>query len=55
VIGNALGGVLGIALYALLARLLGGRTNRVLRIAAIVLTIGALVFYAFIFARSSTR
>jgi glycopeptide antibiotics resistance protein len=55
VIGNAGGGLLGIALYALLPRLLGTRTDRVLRIAAISLTIGALVFSAFLFARSSTH
>jgi glycopeptide antibiotics resistance protein len=55
VIGNALGGILGIAVYAVLARALGARTDRILRIAAIILTAAALVFYAFLFVRSSTR
>ena len=55
VIGNALGGLVGVALYALLARALGTRTDSALRAAAIVLTAGALVFYAVLFVRSSTR
>jgi len=55
VIGNALGGILGIAVYGLLARALGARTDRVLRVVAVILTVGALALYAVLFARSSTR
>jgi glycopeptide antibiotics resistance protein len=52
VLSNTLGGVVGIGVYALLARILGSRTNRVLSIVILVLTSGSLLFLAFLFSRS---
>lgn len=44
VIDNALGGVLGIAIYAVVARILKGRTNLVLNILLAVVTVAFLLF-----------
>ncbi|MGO4300956.1 VanZ family protein [Leifsonia sp. RAF41] len=48
VLANALGGVLGIGIYAGVARLLGARTNRVLNAVALVLTIVVVLAWAFL-------
>lgn len=44
VIDNAIGGVLGIVIYAVLARILKGRTNLVLNILLTVVTVAFLIF-----------
>jgi glycopeptide antibiotics resistance protein len=48
VLGNTTGGLVGIGIYALSARLLGPRTNRVLTIVALVVTVLALAFFTFL-------
>jgi glycopeptide antibiotics resistance protein len=55
VLGNALGGAIGIGIYALLTKLLGARTDRVIVVVASILTLGALAFYAVLFLHSNTR
>jgi glycopeptide antibiotics resistance protein len=46
VLGNTLGGVIGIGIYAVLNQVLGTRTNRVLNTVGLVLTVCALVLVA---------
>jgi glycopeptide antibiotics resistance protein len=48
VIGNTVGGLAGIGFYALVRLILRQRTDRVLSIAALVITIVALVFFGFL-------
>lgn len=49
VLSNTLGGILGIGIFAALARLLGAtRTNRVLNIVALALTIVVMLLWAFL-------
>jgi glycopeptide antibiotics resistance protein len=52
VLGNTLGGAIGIGIYALAAKILKNRTHRVLTIAGLVVTILALAFFAFLRAHS---
>ena len=51
-LANTLGGILGIGIYAGLSRLLGARTNRVLNVVALALTIVVVLFWAFVGAHS---
>lgn len=44
VLGNTLGGVIGIGIYALLFKLMKGKTNKVLNVLAAVLTALAILF-----------
>ena len=53
VIANTLGGVIGVGLYAALARALKHRTNGVINVAALILTVLALAFLFFL--RSHSR
>jgi glycopeptide antibiotics resistance protein len=53
VLTNAIGGMLGIGLYALLARVLKGRTNGVINVVATILTVAALL--ELVFLRSHAR
>ncbi|MFX4262501.1 VanZ family protein [Pelotomaculum propionicicum] len=46
VLGNTLGGIIGIGIYALLSRVLKGRTNKVINVLAAVFTILALLLVA---------
>jgi glycopeptide antibiotics resistance protein len=55
VLGNTLGGVIGIGIYALLARVLGAKTNGVIVLVASILTFATLVFYGFLLLHSITR
>lgn len=52
VLSNTLGGILGIGIYASLTKVLGRRAEKVVTTAAMVLTIVALLFLAFLFVRS---
>jgi glycopeptide antibiotics resistance protein len=52
VICNTFGGVLGIGLYAITANLMRTRTNRVLNIVALVVTVIVVAFFAFLRAHS---
>ena len=52
VLGNTLGGVMGIALYAALTRILGPRTDRAITIGALVLTLCAMAFWLVLLART---
>ncbi len=44
VLSNTLGGIIGIGIYALLSKVLKGRTNKVLNVLAAVLTALAILF-----------
>lgn len=46
VLSNTLGGIIGIGIYALLAKVLKGRTNEVINVLAAVFTVLALLFVA---------
>lgn len=48
VVCNTLGGVVGIGLYALSSAILKSRTNRVFTILALIVTVVALAFFAFL-------
>jgi len=48
VLGNTLGGLVGIGLYALSARILKHRTKRVLTTVELVVTVIALAFFTFL-------
>lgn len=52
VLDNTLGGLLGLGVYAVLARIFGNRTNRVVTVAALVLTVCTLLFFGVILAHS---
>ena len=52
VLTNALGGIVGIGFYALLAKVLRNRTNVVINIAALILTVFVLLYSAFLLSRS---
>jgi glycopeptide antibiotics resistance protein len=52
VLDNTFGGLVGIGIYALLVKILGQRTDRVVSIVALVLTVIALAFFAFLKAHS---
>jgi glycopeptide antibiotics resistance protein len=52
VIDNTLGGLVGIGIYALSVRVFGSRTNRVLSIVALVVTVVAVAFFTFLKAHS---
>jgi glycopeptide antibiotics resistance protein len=52
VLENTAGGIVGIGIFALAARILGRRTNRVLTIAALVVTVVAVAFFTFLKAHS---
>jgi glycopeptide antibiotics resistance protein len=55
VLGNSLGGAIGLGIYAVLAKVLGNRTNRVVVVVASVLSIIALLSYVFLFLRSASK
>jgi glycopeptide antibiotics resistance protein len=55
VLSNAIGGALGIAVYALLSKILRERTDRVIVVVASILTLGALLLYGFLVLHSLTR
>lgn len=48
VLSNTLGGIIGIGIYALLSRVLKGRTNKVINVLVAVFTILALLLVAFL-------
>ncbi len=48
VLTNAIGGAVGIGLYALLSRVLKGRTDLVINVVALILTVAALLELAFL-------
>jgi glycopeptide antibiotics resistance protein len=52
VLGNTLGGVIGIGIYAALYKVIGARTNRVLNIAGLILTVCALLLVGVLLART---
>jgi glycopeptide antibiotics resistance protein len=52
VLTNTLGGLVGIGVYAVVARLLGKRTDRVINVVALVLTVFVLSYSAFLWSRS---
>ena len=52
VLTNALGGIVGIGLYALLDKVLRNRTNGVINVAALILTVFVLLYSAFLLSRS---
>lgn len=52
VLGNTLGGVIGIGIYAALHKVIGARTNRVLNIAGLILTVCALLLVGVLLART---
>jgi glycopeptide antibiotics resistance protein len=45
VLGNTLGGIIGIGMYAALSKILGNGTRRVLNLLCLVLTVGALLLF----------
>lgn len=49
ILGNTLGGIIGIGVYALLFKIFKNRTNRVVNILAIALTVCVLLLLAFLF------
>jgi glycopeptide antibiotics resistance protein len=52
VLANTLGGLVGIGIYALLSKALGNRTNEVMNIAGVVVSVCALLFFALLWIRS---
>jgi glycopeptide antibiotics resistance protein len=54
IFANTLGGVIGIGLYALLKKLLKARTDKVINIVALILTIGAVLLLAILTYRIAT-
>jgi glycopeptide antibiotics resistance protein len=52
VLTNTLGGLVGIGVYAVVARLLGKRTDRVINVVALILTVFVLSYSAFLWSRS---
>jgi glycopeptide antibiotics resistance protein len=52
VIENTGGGMLGMGVYSLARKLLGGRANRVLNVLALVVTVLAVAFFAYLRAHS---
>jgi glycopeptide antibiotics resistance protein len=52
VLGNVLGGVVGIGIYAVAVKILGTRANRVVNIVGLVVTVIAVAFLAFLKAHS---
>ena len=54
VLSNTLGGAIGLGTYALLANLLKHRTNRVINVAALILTLCAVLLFAFLSTRTRT-
>jgi glycopeptide antibiotics resistance protein len=51
VLGNTLGGIIGIGVYALLSRVLKNRTNGVVNVVALILTVFVLGYSAFLWSR----
>lgn len=51
VLGNTLGGAIGIGMYGLLNKLLENRTDKIINITSLVLTVCVLWFFAFLFFR----
>jgi glycopeptide antibiotics resistance protein len=52
VITNTIGGLVGIGLYAALARVFKNRANRVVNVVALILTVFVLLYAAFLWSRS---
>jgi glycopeptide antibiotics resistance protein len=55
VLGNTLGGIVGIGIYAAVARGLRSRTNRVMNIICVVLTVLVVLFWAYLALHSFVR
>jgi glycopeptide antibiotics resistance protein len=52
ILGNTLGGIIGIGIYTLLFRILKSRTNKIINIIVLILTVCALLFFAFLLFRN---
>ena len=51
VFGNTLGGIIGIGIYVLLNKILKNRTDKIINIITLVLTVCVLLFFALLFFR----
>lgn len=52
ILSNTLGGIIGIGIYGLLSRILKSKTNKVMNIALLVLTVCILMFFALLLTHS---
>lgn len=55
ILSNTLGGIIGIGIYTLLFKIFKNRTNKIINIIVLIITVCALLFFAFLLFRNSRR